>query len=187
MKVPEDKTQVPVKVYPMLKGQHILCKQREISRYNFYKKNTLRIHIETIASQAIRTFISIYPLLKCEHLNINTELNLYKAFIRSITTCTCPTWELAADSCLLKLQRVQNKVLRTIGNLPRRTLNRDLHVAFTMPYLNDSVTELCRRQPTVVQNHENVNVRNTDKGKAQHRKHERLKLGGGQAHDRSNI
>jgi hypothetical protein len=26
-------------------------------------------------------------------------------------TCACPAWELAADTCLLKLQRLQNKVL----------------------------------------------------------------------------
>jgi hypothetical protein len=29
----------------------------------------------------------------------------------------CPAWEFAAEIHLLKLQRLQNKVLRTIGNL----------------------------------------------------------------------
>jgi hypothetical protein len=33
------------------------------------------------------------------------------------------------DSVLLKLQRLQNKVLRTIGNFPQRTPVRDLHTA----------------------------------------------------------
>jgi hypothetical protein len=32
----------------------------------------------------------------------------------------------------------------------------------------------------VMQNHENVNVRNTGKREAQHQKHRRLKVGGGQ-------
>jgi hypothetical protein len=36
----------------------------------------------------------------------------------------------SADIHLMKLQRLQNKVLRTIGNLPRRTPVRDLHMAF---------------------------------------------------------
>jgi hypothetical protein len=36
----------------------------------------------------------------------------------------------------LKLQRLQNKVLRTIGDLPRRTPTRDLHVAFKIWYKN---------------------------------------------------
>jgi hypothetical protein len=34
-------------------------------------------------------------------------------------------------------------------------------------------------------NHENANVRNIGQGEARHRKYKRLKLGGGQAYDRS--
>jgi hypothetical protein len=45
-------------------------------------------------------------------------------------TYACLSWEFAADSYLLKLQRLQNIVLPTTGNLPRRTPTRDLHVAF---------------------------------------------------------
>jgi hypothetical protein len=41
----------------------------------------------------------------------------------------------AADNHLLKLQHLQNKVLRTIGNFPRRTPIRDLHMAFKLPYI----------------------------------------------------
>jgi len=53
-------------------------------------------------------------------------------------TCACPTWEFAADSYRLKLQLVQNRVLRTIGKLPRRTPTRDVHVAFKITHLHDS-------------------------------------------------
>jgi hypothetical protein len=44
-------------------------------------------------------------------------------------TYACPGWEFAADNHLLKLQRLQNEVLRTIGNFPRRTPVRDFHMA----------------------------------------------------------
>jgi hypothetical protein len=37
-------------------------------------------------------------------------------------TCACSAWEFAAENHLLKLQRLQNKVLRTISNLARLTL-----------------------------------------------------------------
>jgi hypothetical protein len=40
-------------------------------------------------------------------------------------TYACPSWEFEADNHLLNLQRLQNKVLRIIGNFPRRTLVRD--------------------------------------------------------------
>jgi hypothetical protein len=87
---------------------------------------------------------------------------------------TCSAWDLAADTYLLKLQRMQNKVLRTIGHFPRCTPVRDLHRAFNLPYVYDYVTKLCTRQSEVIQ------------GEARHTKYKRLKLGGGQAYDRSN-
>jgi hypothetical protein len=67
----------------------------------------------------------------------------------------CPAWEFAADTYLLKLRLLQNKVLRTIGNFPRRTPVLDLHVAFKIPYIYDLFTKLCRQQAEVIQNHEN--------------------------------
>jgi hypothetical protein len=87
---------------------------------------------------------------------------------------------------LLKLQRIQNKVLRTIGNFPRCTPVRDMHTAFNHPYVYDYITKLCRKQAEVIRNHENEHVRGTGQGEARHRKYKRLKLGGGQAYDRSN-
>jgi hypothetical protein len=72
-------------------------------------------------------------------------------------------------------------------NLTRRTPTSDLHMAFEIPYLYDFVTRICREQAAVILNHENVNFRNIGQGEVQHIKYKRLKLGGGQAYDRSNI
>jgi hypothetical protein len=47
------------------------------------------------------------------------------------------------------------------------------------------MTKLSRKQAEVIQNNENENVRNIGQGEARHRKYKRLKLGGGQAYDRS--
>jgi hypothetical protein len=100
-------------------------------------------------------------------------------------TFACPAWEFAADNHLLKLQRLQNKVLHTIGNFPRSTPVHDLHMAFKLPYVYDYVTKSCRQQVEVIQNHENANVRNMGQGEPRHRKYKRLKLCGGQVYDRS--
>jgi hypothetical protein len=78
----------------------------------------------------------------------------------------CPASELAADTYLLKLQRLQNNVLRTIGNFPKCTPIRDLHRAFNLPYVYDYVTKLCRQQAEGIQNHENERVRGTGQGEA---------------------
>jgi hypothetical protein len=113
----------------------------------------------------------------------NIKLTIHKALIRSIMTYVCPAWEFAAECHLLKLQRLQNKVLRTIGNFPKRTSVRDMHKAFHIPYVYDYMTKSCRQQAEVIQNHENENVRYIGQSEARHRKYKRLKLGGGHVYD----
>jgi hypothetical protein len=71
------------------------------------------------------------------------------------------------------------------GNLPRRTPTRALHLAFKIPHVYDYMTKIRRELAEVVQDDDNVNVRNIDRSEAQHRKHKRLRLGGGQTYDRS--
>jgi hypothetical protein len=68
----------------------------------------------------------------------------------------------------MKLHRLQNKVLRIIGNFPRHTPVRNLHMAFKIPYVHvyDNITKLCRQQAAVIQIHDNGNVRNIGKGEA---------------------
>jgi hypothetical protein len=85
-----------------------------------------------------------------------------------------PNMGIAADTHLMKLQHLQNKVLRTIGNFPRHTPVRDLHTAFKIPYVYDYITKLCRQQAEVIQNHGNENVRNIGQGETRHRKYKRL-------------
>jgi hypothetical protein len=99
-------------------------------------------------------------------------------------TYACHAWEFAADTHQMKLQRLQNKVLRIIGKFP--TPIRDVHISLQIPYVYDYKTKLCRQQAQDIQHHENIHVRNIGQGEARHRKYKRLKLGGGQAFDRSN-
>jgi hypothetical protein len=152
----------------------------------FDKRITWRLHIEMIEAKAFRKFIRIYSLFKSERLSANIKLTLHKALIRSMLTYACPAWEFAAATHLLKLQRLQNRVLRTTGNFPWRTPVRELRKAFSIPYVYDYMTKLSKQQAEVIQNHENANVRNIGQGEALHRKYKRLNLGGGQAYDRSN-
>ena len=60
-------------------------------------------------------------------------------------------------------------------------------MVFKIPYVYDFITKICRRQAKVIQNHDNENIRDIGQGEAQHRKYKRLKLGGGQAYDCSNV
>jgi hypothetical protein len=80
-----------------------------------YKRRTYLI------SDHFRTFIRIYSLFRSEQLSAKIILTLQKALILSIMTYTCPAWEFAADNHLLKLQLLQNEVLRTIGSFKAHT------------------------------------------------------------------
>jgi hypothetical protein len=100
-------------------------------------------------------------------------------------TYVCSAWEFAADTYLIKLRRLQNKVLRNIGNFRRCTPVHEMHMAFHLPYVYDYMAKLCRQQAEVILNHDNENVLHIGQGEFLHRKYKRLKLGGGQAYNRS--
>jgi hypothetical protein len=51
---------------------------------------------------------------------------------------------------VLQFERLQNKVLRTIGNLRRCTLVRGMHVAFQIPYVYDYITKVRRQAETII-------------------------------------
>jgi hypothetical protein len=62
-------------------------------------------------------------------------VTLHNALIRSIMTYVCPAWEFAAETHLVKLQCLQNKVLYTIGRFPRKTTIHDMHTSLQIPYV----------------------------------------------------
>jgi hypothetical protein len=79
-------------------------------------------------------------------------------------TYACPAWKFAADTHVIKLQRPLNKVLRTIGNFPRRTPVREMNMVFKLPYVYVCITKLCKQQAKVIQNRENANVHSIGQG-----------------------
>jgi hypothetical protein len=105
---------------------------------------TRRLHIEKIEAKAVRTFIRLYFLFKSEGIKASVKLTLHKALITSVMTYACPAWEFAEETYLLKLQRLQNKVHRTIGSFPRRTSVHDMHMAFQIPHVYDYIMKSSR-------------------------------------------
>jgi hypothetical protein len=75
--------------------------------------------------------------------------------------------------------------MNTVGNFPRCTPVHDLHTVFNLLYVYDYITKLYSQQAEVIQKHENEHVCSIGQDKARPRKYKRLKLGGGQAYDRS--
>jgi hypothetical protein len=137
-------------------------------------------------SQGVQNFYQTLLLIEKWTLSASIKLTLHRELIKSVITYACPAWEIAADTYLLKLQRLQNKVLHTIGNFPWCIPVRDMHTAFNLPCVYDCVTTSCRKQAEVIRNHENEHVRGIGQCKARHKiYYKRLELGGGDAYDRS--
>jgi hypothetical protein len=135
----------------------------------FDKRVTWSLHLYMIAAKAFRTLIRVYSPFKSELLITDLNLTLHKPLISIFMTYACPVWMFAEDSHLLKLQRLQNEVLSTIGNFPKRRPVRELHMAFNLPYVYDYITKLYRHQAGVIQNHENANVSNIGQSEARYR------------------
>jgi hypothetical protein len=125
----------------------------------------------------------MYSLFKSKRLSTNINLTLNEALIRSVMTYACPSWEFAADTYLVKLQRLQNKILCTIGNFLRCTPICDLHTDFNLPYVYEYKTKLWSKKAEVIENHENEHIRSIGQGEVRHRKYERFKHVGCQAYD----
>jgi hypothetical protein len=85
-------------------------------------------------------------------------------------TQACSVWEFAADTHLIKLQRLENKVHFSTGNFPRHTPVRKMQMGFHLPYVHDYMTKLCMQEAEVILNHDNGNVRYIGQGEARHRK-----------------
>jgi hypothetical protein len=100
-------------------------------------------------------------------------------------TYSCPTWQFAAGTHLLKLQRQQNMVLRTTDKFLRAHPGSRFSYGFPVLCVYEYFTELYTQQAGTTQSLEDANIRNSGQGEAQHRKYKRLKLGGGRASYRS--
>jgi hypothetical protein len=86
-----------------------------------------------------------------------------------------------ADAQLLKLYELQNRVLRAIGNLDRRTPVRELQVAFKILYTCENISRLCRSNPKPCKCKCTCYWTRTNHA----REYKRLKPGDGQVCDRS--
>jgi hypothetical protein len=79
-------------------------------------------------------------------------------------------WVSAADTHLIKLQRLDNKVPRSTGNFPRHTPVREMQMGFHLPYVHDYMRKLCMQEAEVILNQDNENVPYIAQGEARQRK-----------------
>lgn len=104
----------------------------------FDKKLTWNANTKAVLAKTNKQYGAIYPLLnKNSKINLRTKTNIYKSLLRPVLTYGAPSWCTASKTHLIKIQRMQNKILKTIANTPRHALNRVLHNDLEIPTINN--------------------------------------------------
>ena len=145
---------------------------------NLDKKLTFTYHINTICDKAIGVMSNLFPIFNINFkLSKHNKLILYTAMIRSILTYACPVWNFTCDSNIKKLQIVQNKCLRIIGNYPRYTPCYIMHEQLNIEYIYNFIRNISTNFFSKIKDNKNQlisNIANYDI-KIKH-KHKRIKL-----------
>lgn len=79
-------------------------------------------HITNTIDKANKCFRALYPILASNsQLSTANKSLIYTCVIRPILSYGCPIWSSAANSHMKKFIVMQNKILKTIFNLHKRT------------------------------------------------------------------
>jgi hypothetical protein len=82
------------------------------------------------------------PLARDSMSTIPNKLTLYKLSIRSVLTYAAPVWSYTSPSNYRRLQVLQSKCLRVIGNYPRCTPIPCLHTTLNISPISDFIYHL---------------------------------------------
>lgn len=106
----------------------------------FDKKLTFKEHISNATNKATKCFRAMYPLLASKsHLSTVNKHLIYTTIIRPIFAYGSPIWSSAAACHLQNIQVLQNKIVKTIYKLPRRTATTHLKRLTGIPSVNEFI------------------------------------------------
>lgn len=121
---------------------------------------TFTKHIDTQCHKAIGALVKLFPLLNRDSsLNIKNKILLYKTVIRPILTYAAPVWSNTCAANYKKLQVVQNKCLRVIGNFSRSTSINVIHEKLNVEYIKDFIICLTQKFCAKTENSQDIFVR----------------------------
>ena len=112
-------------------------------------------HVNFVSQKAISNLIKFYSIFKNKYLSIHSKLTFYKSLIRTGVLYACPVWSLTSDSNLKKLQIIQNKFLRIIGNYRRFTQIETMHRELNIEPIKDYIKTIVKNYFERVNSHRN--------------------------------
>lgn len=108
------------------------------------KKLTFNSHIDFITGKVNAAIHTLYPLLNSKScLSVENKILIYKLAIRPIITYASPAfYEYLAESHKKSLQIIQNKALKLILGVERRTRTSELHSMAKVPTVEEFIFKL---------------------------------------------
>ena len=106
---------------------------------------TYSAHINNIVNKCTGLLIMLYPLInRNSKLSVENKLLIYKSIIRPVISYGCPVWSNISESNFNKVQILQNKFLRLIGNYPRYTWINKMHVELKIEFIKSYIIKLTK-------------------------------------------
>lgn len=111
--------------------------------FPFDNKRRRKEHVNSTLLKTNKCFRALYSMLsKKAQLSTSNKTLIYIAVIRPILAYGAPIWSSAARTHIQKLNNVQNKITKTINNLPRRTPTFMLERLTNIQSLNEYLDSL---------------------------------------------
>lgn len=107
-------------------------------------KLLFRQHVDKILNKCSILIRCLYPLInRNSKLSLKNKLAVYKQIIYPVIEYAIPVWECCARTHKMKLQRVQNKVLKMVLNVPGWTRSSEVHELANIKMLDEKIQEKC--------------------------------------------
>lgn len=135
---------------------------------------TFNEHINYLCHKAIVNLIRLYAIFKNRHFDKRSRVILYHTLVRSAMLYACPVWSMSCKTSIEKLQRVQNKFLRIIGDYRTYTLISCMHENLNVEYIAKCIQNCATKYFAKIDSHPNELIRNIEYDTNLRYKHKRI-------------
>lgn len=148
---------------PPVRLNNVILPQHQNVKYlglHLDRRLTWKKHIETKRQQIKLRCVKMNWLIgKHSNLSLDCKVLLYKMVLKPIWTYGIQLWGSACASNIIKLQRVQSRILRTMVNAPWYVRNTNLHRDLHIETVADTIQQYSRKYQLKLEQHPNALAR----------------------------
>ena len=121
------------------------------------KKLNWKKHVMAKKEELKLKLQSMYWMMRPKSkISLDNKRLLYTTILRPIWAYAAQIWAYTADTNILMIQRVQNKILRTISGAPWYMTNHQIHNDLQIPFVKEVVTRMAAAYEQRLHRHPNI-------------------------------